>query len=160
MLKHYISKRSTVGPYVTIKHQQKSMYGESICVNTFDLSDLERSVSMLLSFCKLISHKEAVLDHMLLIRQYQETIYGQSIDSVTFDLRQDHSHFEALQLVKEASQAICYYQTLIMLIGSIYGEYIAEITLTLVILKGQCQGHSDFKGLYLVKEPIYAMCYY
>ncbi len=27
------------------------------------------------------------------------------------------------------------------------------IMMTLVTLKGQCQGHSDFESLYIVKEP-------
>ena len=30
---------------------------------------------------------------------------------------------------------------------------LARLHLNLVTLKGQCQGHSDFEGLYLVKEP-------
>ncbi len=36
----------------------------------------------------------------------------------------------------------------------------AIVHLTLVTLKGQCQRHSDFEGLYLVNEPSSAMCYY
>ena len=33
------------------------------------------------------------------------------------------------------------------------GSPLVQLHLTLVILKGQCQGHSDFEVLYLVKEP-------
>ena len=32
--------------------------------------------------------------------------------------------------------------------------------LTLVTLKGECQGHPDFKGLYLIKELTWAIFYY
>ncbi len=46
-----------------------------------------------------------------------------------------------------------------------YGESIGAIyhyiwLLNLVILEGDSQGHSDFEGLYLVKEPSWAMCYH
>ena len=40
---------------------------ESIGVNTFDLRDLERSMSRSLRFWKLISRKGAELGHMLLL---------------------------------------------------------------------------------------------
>ncbi len=33
-----------------------------------------------------------------------------------------------------------------------YGESIGAIAFAFVNLKGHCQGHSDFEGLYLVKE--------
>ena len=32
------------------------------------------------------------------------------------------------------------------------GSPLVRLYLTLVTLKGQCQGHSDLEGLYLVKE--------
>ncbi len=32
-------------------------------------------------------------------------------------------------------------------------ESIGAITFDFSELEGQCEGHSDFKGLYLVKEP-------
>ncbi len=32
------------------------------------------------------------------------------------------------------------------------GGPLMRLHLTLVTLKGHCQGHSDFEGLYLVKE--------
>ncbi len=35
-----------------------------------------------------------------------------------------------------------------------------QLHLTLVTLKIQCQGHSDFEGFYLLNEQSYAMCYY
>ena len=41
----------------------------------------------------------------------------------------------------------------------LYGESICAITYTLVSLKGHCQGHSDFEGLYLVKEHELVMSY-
>ena len=34
-----------------------------------------------------------------------------------------------------------------------YGGQLVQLHLTFVNLKGPCQGHSDFEGLYLVKEP-------
>ena len=36
---------------------------------------------------------------------------------------------------------------------------INAIHLTSATLKGQCQGRSDFEGLYLIEEPSWAMCY-
>ena len=48
---------------------------------TFDLSDLERSMSRSLRFGKLISRKGAELGHMLLLNPIWESHY-----TVTFDL--------------------------------------------------------------------------
>ncbi len=39
------------------------------------------------------------------------------------------------------------------------GTPLMQLHLTLVTLKGRCQGHSDFESLYFVKEPSYAICY-
>ena len=50
----------------TIKRLWESMYGESICEITFDISDLQKSMSRSLRFLKLISHIGAELDQMLL----------------------------------------------------------------------------------------------
>ncbi len=33
------------------------------------------------------------------------------------------------------------------------GSPLVQLHLTLVTFKGQCQGHSDVEGLYLVKDP-------
>ncbi len=33
------------------------------------------------------------------------------------------------------------------------GMQLVQLHLTLVTLKGQCQGYSDVEGLYLVKDP-------
>ncbi len=35
-----------------------------------------------------------------------------------------------------------------------------HLTLGNLKLKGQTQGHPDFKALYPVNEPFYALCYY
>ncbi len=61
------------------------------------------------------------------------TLMGQS---------QCHSDLEALYLVKQQSYAIC-----------IYRESIGAVTPDLSDLEIQCQGNSDFKSLYLIKEP-------
>ena len=42
---------------------------------------------------------------------------------------------------------------LLKLIG-MHVSGVGAITFDLAVLKGQCQGHSDFEGLCLVKEPI------
>ncbi len=38
------------------------------------------------------------------------------------------------------------------------GSPLVRLHLNLETLKGQCQGHSDFEGLYLVKKLSYAIC--
>ncbi len=42
---------------------------------------------------------------------------------------------------------------LLNVIGKYYGGPLVQLHLSFVNLKGHCQGYSDFKGLYLVKEP-------
>ena len=64
-------------------------YGESIGAITFDLSDLERSMSRPLRIRRLISLKGAELGHMLLSNINRKS-YGESSNTVTFDL----SHLE------------------------------------------------------------------
>ena len=55
------------------------MYGESIGVIAFDLSDLERSMSRSLRFQRPISRKATELGHMLLLNTSRKSYMGSPI---------------------------------------------------------------------------------
>ena len=87
---------------------------ESIRAITFDLSDLDSSVSRSPIFQSLISYKEAELGHMLLLNINRKECMESPLVQLhlTFlDLKhrsQGYSDFEGLYLVKERSKAMFY----------------------------------------------------
>ncbi len=85
-----------------------SMYGESIGAITFDFSDLERSSSRSLRFCRLISLKGAELRLLLLLKTYRKSHVGSATTQshLTLNdfvrLKSSRSDFEGLYIVKRA----------------------------------------------------------
>ena len=63
----YLVMEPKVRPYVTINHQQESIYGDPMTPSHFTLSDLERSMSRSLRLQSLISHNGAKSGPMLLL---------------------------------------------------------------------------------------------
>ena len=78
---------------------------------------------------------------------------GGSIGGITFDLERSKSRllrFRGLICNKGVELGDI---LLLNINGKAYmGSPLVRLHLTLVTLKGQCQGRSDFKGFYLVKE--------
>ncbi len=118
------------------------------------LSDLERSKSRSLRFRSIISRKKVELGHTILLDTTRKPYMGCPI---TLWRLSDHerSKSRSLRFWSSISRkgAELGHMLLLNINRKVYtGSPFVWSHLTLLTLKSQCQGHSDFEGLYLVKE--------
>ena len=138
-------KGAELGPMLPLTINKKSYMVSPMTTSLLTLSDIERSKSRLLGLQSLISHKGAELGPVLLLtinRKPWVALKGQSLDT-----------FRVPSLIFRKAPKLGH-----MLLSTInrkpyMGRPMALSIWLWVIFRGQSQGHSDFKALYLVKEP-------
>ncbi len=107
-----------LGHMLLLNIKRKAYIGSPLVQLHFHFTDLQTFMSNSLRLWALISHKGAELGHMLLLNINKRPYMG-TTKTLAFGLSdiemssQGHSDFEALYLVKEQCQSICYYLTLI-----------------------------------------------
>ncbi len=118
---------------------------------TFEFSHLERSRS--LRFQSLVSRKGAELGHVTPTKNHIRGSATTPSHSTLSDFEKSKSRsftFRSLMFCKRAELGHMLLLNIDM--KSYAGSPLMRLHLTLVTLKDQSQGHSDFEGLYLIKE--------
>ena len=137
----------THGTRHTIKHYV-------IDVITFDLSDIERSVSRSVRFWRLTPRKGAELGHMLLLntnrKPYMWSPMTLSHLTLSYLERSISRSLRCQRVISRKGAEVGHMLPLNINRKPYMGSPLVWLYLTLVTLKDQC--HSDFESLYRIKE--------